>query len=110
MINRYCILLIIFMISGCGSIVRNAIDVDMFKPAGGNAHIIKKPIVILHVIPDPEIYCERRIGAKAGVRKKYVGCATWNVGLNSCEIFLGKNYDLIYLGHELRHCFEGHFH
>ena len=40
----------------------------------------------------------------------YHGCARWKKDFSSCIIYTSKKTNNFVLGHELRHCFEGHFH
>lgn len=39
-----------------------------------------------------------------------VACAVWNVPTKECTIVTGTKTNHAAIGHELRHCFEGHFH
>jgi hypothetical protein len=39
-----------------------------------------------------------------------VACAIWTVTKKHCTIITTANPNHVVLGHELRHCFEGHFH
>jgi len=39
-----------------------------------------------------------------------VGCAIWDILKGECTVVTGPVTSHVALGHELRHCFEGHFH
>jgi hypothetical protein len=39
-----------------------------------------------------------------------IACAVWTKTTNECKIITGPNPNHLVLGHEVRHCFEGHFH
>ncbi len=39
-----------------------------------------------------------------------VACAIWSVRNKECTIVTGPQTSHLALGHEVRHCFEGHFH
>ena len=39
-----------------------------------------------------------------------IACAVWNVPTKECVIITNRKVAHVTLGHELRHCFEGHFH
>ena len=39
-----------------------------------------------------------------------LACAIWRVATRECTIVTGPVTTHVALGHELRHCFEGHFH
>ena len=40
--------------------------------------------------------------------RHYVGCAKFTA--TSCKVYTARNTTLSILGHEIRHCFEGHWH
>jgi hypothetical protein len=39
-----------------------------------------------------------------------MGCAIWDILKGECTVVTGPVTSHVALGHELRHCFEGHFH
>ena len=39
-----------------------------------------------------------------------MGCAMWDILKSECTVVTGPMTSHVALGHELRHCFEGHFH
>lgn len=39
-----------------------------------------------------------------------VACAIWSVAAQTCTVVTGPVVTHVALGHEMRHCFEGHFH
>ena len=39
-----------------------------------------------------------------------MGCAIWDILRAECTVVTGPLTSHVALGHELRHCFEGHFH
>ena len=39
-----------------------------------------------------------------------MGCAIWDILKAECTVVTGPVTSHVALGHELRHCFEGHFH
>ncbi len=39
-----------------------------------------------------------------------MACAIWDIPKGECTIVTGPLTSHVALGHELRHCFEGHFH
>jgi hypothetical protein len=41
---------------------------------------------------------------------KPVACAVWITATRECKVVTGPNPNHVVLGHEVRHCFEGHFH
>jgi hypothetical protein len=50
----------------------------------------------------------RRIGV--GFEREIKACARWNTSFTRCDIFTDRDTTHGVLGHELRHCFDGHFH
>ena len=40
--------------------------------------------------------------------KNFLGCAKYNN--RTCTVYIGRTTRLSILGHEIRHCFEGHWH
>jgi hypothetical protein len=40
--------------------------------------------------------------------RHYLGCTKFNA--TSCRVYTARNTSLSILGHEIRHCFEGHWH
>ena len=59
------------------------------------------------VVEDVDNFC-RRIGVK--IEREMKACARWNTSLYRCDIFTDRDTTHAVLGHELRHCFDGHFH
>lgn len=59
------------------------------------------------VTDDVDAYC-RKSGLTPIFFQKIYGCAFWSY--NECLIVTDKHTSHKTLGHELRHCFEGHFH
>ena len=59
------------------------------------------------VVDDVDKYC-RENGLTAKTFQKIYGCAFWSG--NKCTIVTNKHTSHSILGHELRHCFERHFH
>jgi hypothetical protein len=57
-------------------------------------------------------YCAAATGM--GKERAYttppLACAIWSVSAKECTIVTAKVTTHLALGHEVRHCFEGHFH
>lgn len=57
-------------------------------------------------------YCSQSIGMlkpQANLTPP-IACAVWQVKTKECVIVTGRQTSHVALGHEIRHCFEGHFH
>lgn len=59
---------------------------------------------------DGHDYCARITGIPVTPTSKPMACAFWNVRRKECTIVTPLQTGYNYLGHELRHCFEGSFH
>jgi hypothetical protein len=59
------------------------------------------------VVEDIDNFC-RRIGV--GFEREIKACARWNTSFTRCDIFTDRDTTHSVLGHELQHCFDGHFH
>jgi len=98
-------------LSACSNlIVLSAIDRDEFVAVDYKNRSINEPIVTWVVRPDYEAICSRLTGIVVGPAHKLMGCAHWNEKTGSCTVVMGYYYNPVYLGHEVRHCFEGNFH
>jgi hypothetical protein len=61
------------------------------------------------VVKDVDKTCQS-MGLYVPKGLKSYGCATWNSTLTRCTMYLGQETTHRVKGHELHHCFEGHFH
>ena len=60
--------------------------------------------------PDAHEYCARILGVQITPTSRPMACAYWSVRRKECTIVTPPKTGYNYLGHELRHCFEGAFH
>ena len=51
-----------------------------------------------------------RMGREQSYLTPPLGCAIWDILKAECTIVTGPVTSHVALGHELRHCFEGHYH
>lgn len=107
-------LLLVFM-TGCQTIAGGAIpnaEYEKFTPKPTDKRIMKEVNLRWEVRDDVAQYCAKSIGM--GREQAYitppVACAVWHVQRQECVIVTGKETSHVALGHEVRHCFEGHFH
>jgi hypothetical protein len=61
------------------------------------------------VVEDVDKTCQR-LGLYVPKGQVSMGCATWNSTLTKCTMYVGQHTTHRIKGHELHHCFEGHFH
>ena len=103
------------LISGCqtlGAGVIPASEFENFTPKTADKRIMKEVNLRWEVREDVAQYCAKSIGM--GREQAYitppVACAVWHVATKECVIVTGTRTTHVALGHEVRHCFEGHFH
>jgi len=87
-----------------------SVDLERFKPAPHDSRILDAPIVSLVIKSNAHEFCSKMIGMRMNGQHKPMACAYWNVLKNECTIVTPPNTATNYVGHELRHCFEGPFH
>lgn len=102
-------------LSGCqvlGGGIIPASEFETFTPKTADQRIMKEVKLRWEVREDVAQYCAKSIGM--GRDQAYitppVACAVWHVASKECVIVTGTRTNHVALGHEVRHCFEGHFH
>jgi hypothetical protein len=99
-------------LTGCVTIPE--VEYADFKPLPRNQRVIQEVKLTWDVRPDASEYCGQRLAAAGktvgGMAGTPVACATWVRSTGVCTIVTNANPNHVVLGHELRHCFEGHFH
>jgi hypothetical protein len=105
----------LLILTGCqtmGGGVIPAAEFEKFTPKTADKRIMKEVNLRWEVREDVAQYCAKSIGM--GREQAYitppVACAVWHVATKECVIITGKQTSHVALGHEVRHCFEGHFH
>ena len=97
-------------LTGCSSIPAH--EFENFVPVAAAQRVMNQPKISWEVRNDVAAYCARAKGM--GQEQAYltppVACAIWNTPKNECTLVTGKQVSHVALGHEVRHCFEGHFH
>jgi hypothetical protein len=82
-----------------------------FTPLGNNQRQMNKIQISWDVRQDATQFCKKlQMNKGASVQGTPVACAVWSVQRQECLIVTGSVVSHVVLGHELRHCFEGHFH
>jgi hypothetical protein len=95
--------------AGCAIVPQR--EYDDFKPMPHDARVMNNVKLTWEVREDVGEYC-----AKSQIKRNNLqavqplACATWSAATNECKITTGPNPNHLVLGHEVRHCFEGHFH
>jgi len=102
----------VVLLCGCQNttIVPPAIDQVRFTPKPHEQRSIDEPKVKFLARQDGLEYCSRITGVPITPTSLPMACAFWNVRRKECAIVTPLHTAYNYLGHELRHCFEGAFH
>jgi hypothetical protein len=102
------------LLSGCQSMGGElpSSEYEKFTPKPVEKRIMKEVKLRWEIRDDVAQYCAKSIGM--GREQAFitppVACAVWHVQRQECVIVTGKETSHVALGHEVRHCFEGHFH
>lgn len=105
------ILLPLAVTSGCASMLQPpAVDLMAFTPLPAEERVIVEPTIKYLVRQDGSEYCARITGHPVTFASRPMACAFWNIRRKVCSIVTPPETGFNYLGHELRHCFEGAFH
>lgn len=102
----------LLLLAGCETMVMQPPKVDTvrFKPLPESQRVIVQPKLKYLVRADGYEYCARITGIRITPTSRPMACAFWNVRRKECTIVTPLTTGFNYLGHELRHCFEGAFH
>lgn len=98
------------LLTACQTMQPPAVDTVRFVPAQPIKRNIQEPKVKYLVRADGYEYCARITGIPVTPASKPMACAFWNTRRKECSIITPQETGYNYLGHELRHCFEGSFH
>lgn len=96
-------------VTGCA--VVSETEYREFKPMASNARVMNHVNLTWEVREDAGEYC-RKAQSNGGKLQSVqpIACAVWVKAKNECKVVTGPNPNHLVLGHEVRHCFEGHFH
>jgi hypothetical protein len=86
------------------------VDRVRFEPLPVEQRVLKEPRVKYLARQDGYEYCSRITGMPVSATSRPMACAFWNVRRNECTVVTPQLTGYNYVGHELRHCFEGGFH
>jgi hypothetical protein len=97
-------------LTGCSSIPAH--EFENFVPLTAAKRVMNQPKISWEVRDDVVAYCARAkgMGQEQAYMTPPLACAIWNTPKNECTLVTGKQVNHVALGHEVRHCFEGHFH
>lgn len=86
------------------------VDQVYFQPLPKNKRVIENVRLKWLVREDGYKFCSRITGIPVTPTSRPMACAYWNVVRKECTIVTPTTTGFNYIGHELRHCFEGAFH
>lgn len=109
------VLMMLALMTGCQTMGGGAIpasEYEKFTPVSPDKRVMDTVKIRWEVRADVVEYCAKaaRMTANQAYWSPPVACAVWNVPSKECIIITGTETNHVTLGHEMRHCFEGHFH
>jgi hypothetical protein len=94
---------------GCAAIPPH--EFTEFKPVDPSERQMNQIKMTWEVREDAAEFCkQQQVDKGVSTQGAHVACAVWSVPKQECRIITGNLVSHVVLGHELRHCFEGHFH
>ena len=100
---RYLLMLIVVSLVGCATAPAPVVDRHDLEFTALPVHKPKRVEWI--VVDDVSKVCQGHAPIKG---KEYIACARFNDHV--CKVYTKSKLTLSILGHEMRHCFEGHWH
>ncbi|MEK7344322.1 MAG: hypothetical protein AAB176_01400 [Pseudomonadota bacterium] len=86
------------------------VDLVRFQPMPADHRLLNEPKIKLLARKDGYEFCSRITGAPISATSRPMACAYWNVKRRECTVVTPEVTGFNYVGHEVRHCFEGAFH
>lgn len=86
------------------------VDQARFEPLPPEKRILNDPKIKLLARKDGYEFCSRITGIPISPVSRPMACAYWNVKRRECTVVTPELTGFNYVGHEIRHCFEGAFH
>ena len=87
-----------------------AVDRTRFEPLPPELRMLNEPKVKFLARKDGYEFCSRITGVPITITSRPMACAFWNVKRRECTVVTPEVTGYNYVGHELRHRFEGAFH
>lgn len=104
------VLPVLSVLTACQTMQPPAVDLVRFTTLTVSKRVIDQPKIKYLVRQDGYEYCARITGIPVTPTSRAMACAFWNVRRKECTIVTPMETGYNYLGHELRHCFDGAFH
>ena len=94
---------------GCAGVSQT--EYMAFTPLPANARVMNLVKLTWEVREDVGDYCQKAQSKGSNLQTPQpIACAVWVKATNECKVVTGPSPNHLVLGHEVRHCFEGHFH
>lgn len=89
-----------------------ASEFNAFVPVPAQQRIMNQIKIHWEVRDDVADFCAKAkgMGKEQAFLTPPVACAIWHTPRRECTVVTGTTTTHTALGHEIRHCFEGHFH
>lgn len=106
-----CVCLAACQSVGTGTYLSNA-EMQAFTPLSADQRVMNSVKMRWEVRADVAEHCASTMGMdkERAYTTPPLACAVWSVSRQECTIVTGPSTTHLALGHEVRHCFEGHFH
>ncbi|MBM3386780.1 MAG: hypothetical protein FJY36_03820 [Betaproteobacteria bacterium] len=114
--DRCGVLLLSLCLAACqstgGGAYLSASELEPFTPLSVDQRSMNVVKLRWEVRQDVAEYCANSMGMdkERAYTTPPLACAIWSVRNKECTIVTGPRTTHLALGHEVRHCFEGHFH
>lgn len=110
MFQRLAALFVVAMLTGCHTLPQA--EYQDFTPVSPEKRIMNQVKISWEVRDDVAEFCAKAKGMSkdAAFLTPPIACAMWNSPRKECTVVTGSKTSHTALGHEVRHCFEGHFH
>ncbi len=103
------VMIVLLFLSGCTQIPSS--EYAQFTPLDEKKRIMNRVKLTWEVRADAVFYCQRvQQDYQRDAALTVAACSIWSRSTNECTIVTTPNPDHVVIGHEVRHCFEGHFH
>jgi hypothetical protein len=104
-------MLSVALLAACQTLPQGA-EMHTFTPLPAEKRVMPEVKLRWLVREDVAQYCARtlQMGQEQAYITPPVACAVWDKSTQECTIVTSTKVSHAALGHEVRHCFEGHFH
>lgn len=114
-IRLLTLLVLVLGLSACQSSASHRVAASEFMPFNAmpsNYRIMNQLRISWEVREDVAHFCShaKSMGRDQSYLTPPMACAIWDIVKAECTVVTGPVTSHVALGHELRHCFEGHFH